>query len=276
MKTQFSKVPSEKERNMNYKVYVIHSAKPLSELKKLLEECGGYSYAGIIYKSLQRRSKEHGKLITKKEETKKTIVFCTEQTIQKLVATYPIYKGMVADYNWESFPIPSDQQGETWDLHISNVPNDYTVQEAEMFVIETLKCVLPVVDGDKTNFIVEFVPRLRETGEIYGFGHIRFSPHVDHQLIKLCKLVLHNTPVSSKTDPKQKRMVTCVWHRTTREVSENSKSKFKPKSFPIYRARPATLVQHVNVSGIDKSAHVPLSTIIHSTHNSTDGVVSPK
>lgn len=263
MKIRVSEVSFEKERIMDYKVYVIHSAKPLSELKRLLEECGGYNYVGIIYKSLQRKNKENKPFI-KKEETKKTIVFCTEQTIRKLETTYPIYKGVIADYNWDSFPLPSEQQGETWDLHISNVPNDYTVREAETFVIETLKCVLPAVDGDKTNFIVEFIPRLRETGEIYGFGHIRFSPHVDRQLIKLCKLVLHNTPVSSKTNPKQKRIVTCVWYRATQVFSEkakfNGKNKFNPKrSRPIYRARPATFVRHVDVTSVDKRAHIPLS-----------------
>lgn len=271
---------------MNFKVYVIHSAKPLSELKKILTECGGYIYAGIIYKSLQRKSKDSDKPITEKEETKKTIVFCSEQTVRQLELSHPSYKGMIADYNWESFPMPSEQQGETWNLHISGVPNDYTVREAETFIIDTLKCVLPVYENDKSNYVVEFTPRLRETGEIYGFGQVRFNAHIDHQLIKLCKLVLHNTPVNCKSDPKQKRMVTCVWHRATQDNMvksfkyEKNKIKFKPKnstSIVTQRVHPATVVKHVDVSNIEtKESKISLSSIIQTSSETTNNVVSSK
>lgn len=238
-----------------FNVYVIHSAKPLPELKVLLDECGGYTYAGIIYKSFHRRGRD-----TEKEETKKTIVFCSEETIRKLEQSYPhIFKTRIADYNWESFPLPNEEIHETWDLHISGVPNDYTVKDAEQFVIDTLKCILPQKDEEKCNFIVEFAPRLRATGVIFGFGHINFASHVDKEIIKLCKLVLHNTPLAFKINSKETRMVTCVWHRKpqekpetrkqTKAVSkrgESQKINFK-QSENVKRARPAA-VHQVDVS----------------------------
>lgn len=275
-----------KERTMNFNVYVIHSAKPLSDLKKALEECGGFIYAGIIYKSLHRkRDRGH---ITEKEETKKTIVLCPENSVKQLESTHPHYKGKVADYDWKSFPMPSDQHGESWDLHISGVPNDYTVKDAETFVVNALSCILPMKD----NFVVEFVPRLRETGEIYGYGHVNFAEHVNHDLIKLCKLVLHNTPVSFKSNPKEKRMVTCVWHRVGTvnkspespvEIEAKKSAKNKKPAKPrrskegfenVRRARPAsTPVRQVDVSNIVAET-TPISAKIETI--TKDGVVATK
>ena len=285
---------------MNFNVYVIHSAKPLPDLKKGLEECGGYTYAGIIYKSLHHkldRDRDRGH-VTEKEETKKTIVFCPEQSVKQLEIAFPAYAGKIAAYNWESFPMPNDQHGESWDLHVSGVPNDYTVKDAEAFVANTLGCVLPMKD----NYVIEFIPRLRETGEIHGYGHVTFASHVDHEHIKLCKLVLHNTLVSFKSNPKEKRMVTCVWHRvnsiakTTLDKSkaegENSSSKVEEKKLVrkkpnksrathvskkegfenIRRARPAsTPVKQIDVSNIVAKTPVPSAKVRTITK---DGVVA--
>src|SRR5680860_339912 len=161
----------------SFKVYVIHSADPLIELKNILTECGGYNYAGIIYKSVTPKDGTwaHAPVLrtTRKEETKKTIVFCPETTILCLKKSHPEYEAHVANYNWESFPLPNLELGESWDLHISGVPNDYTVREAEELVKSSLSCVLP----HENNYKVSFTPRLRETGEINGCGHIIFESH---------------------------------------------------------------------------------------------------
>lgn len=270
----------------NFDVYVIHSSKPLDDLKALLDTCGGYTYAGIIYKSLRQSNPGRG-TTTKKEETRKTIVFCPKTTIQKLEMTYPQYQGRVADYNWSSFPVPNHDQGETWDLHVSGVPKDYTVKDAENFVSKALDCILPErsASGVK-NYVIEFATRLRETGEIYGFGHIIFDSSVDQKTIKLCKLILHNTPVSFKTTVPggvEKRMVTCVWHRPPQmiksnegevpvrkimvrarnEMSESSKRSSKYRSDKMQRARPA-VIQQIDVSGLDQT---PVASIIEKTED---------
>ena len=245
----------------SFDVYVIHSAKPLGELKGLLDSCGGYVYAGIIYKSLRRQTP--GRLpVTEKEETRKTIVFCPQATIQQLELAYPAYKGKIADYNWESFPVPNFEQGETLDLHISGVPKDYTVKDAEDFVKKELQCILPERNCDGCrNYVIEFATRLRETGEIYGFGHIIFDSEVDQKTIKLCKLILHNTPVSFKargSGSAEKRMVTCVWHRPPQPLAPGEPvvrrimSRPRPGFEGMRRARPAT-IQQVDVSELDRN-----------------------
>ncbi len=247
----------------NFDVHVIHSAKPLDELKGLLEECGGYVYAGIIYKSLRRPNPGRG-TVTEKEETRKTIVFCPTATVKQLEISYPQYKGRIADYNWGSFPVPNFEQGETWDLHISGVPNDYTAKDAESFVVKSLNCILPERSETGTrNFVVEFATRLRETGEIYGFGHIVFDGSLDRRVVKLCKLILHNTPLSCKTrvqNSPDKRMVTCVWHRPPQpeEMQKAVEGEAPVRRIMMRRARPAT-IQQIDVSGLGRNNSTPSS-----------------
>ena len=247
----------------NFDVYVIHSNKPLDDLKALLDSCGGYTYAGIIYKSLRRINPGHG-TVTEKEETRKTIVFCPTSTIQRLEMAYPQYKGRVADYNWESFPVPHTEQGETWDLHVSGVPKDYTVKDAESFVSKALSCILPErSSAGVKNYLVEFATRLRETGEIYGFGHIIFDSSVDRKTVKLCKLILHNTPIPFKTrvpGSAEKRMVTCVWHRPPQPISgEIQVRKILSRPEGMRRARPA-VIQQVDVSELDRAVPVAIKS----------------
>ena len=230
----------------NFNVYVIHSAKPLDELKTILVECGGYSYAGIIYKSVTPKdgSKNVGSRGTRKEETKKTIVFCPENTILSLKKNHPEYEAHVANYNWDSFPMPNIELGESKDLHISGVPNDYTVKEAEDFVKSSLACVLP-----ESSYKVSFAPRLRETGEINGYGHIIFNENVPERSVRYCKLVLHNTPVGFKKNPSDKRMVTCVWHRHAGTVEKKKPVRIPKNGFEgAQRHRPAVQVDVSNIT----------------------------
>lgn len=213
----------------DFNVYVIHSGSPLANLKKTLDNCGGFQYAGIIYRS-HRRHRFDRRVITEKEETRKTIIFCPSSTIETLVEKHPEYKEHVVDYNWDSFPVPTDENSETWNLHVSGVPNDYTATAAESMVTDTLSVVLPKKDEQgNSNFTIDFVTRLRETGEIYGFGHLDFADHVSRETIKLCKIVLHNTPVPFYENKEQRRMMTCVWRRKL------------PKSMPIERRAPSDI-----------------------------------
>lgn len=193
----------------DFNVYVIHSGKPIEDIQKMLQDCGGYTYMGIIYKSFGKRSK--------KQETKKTIVFCSEETVRQLQNKYRVFQGNVAAYNWDSFPLPKEGESEGWDLHISGVPSDFTVNAAEAFVVDSLACILPQKEGDRENYQVTFAPRSRETGEIYGYGRIIFAPHVSKESIKLCKLILHNTPLRYQHSDK-KRIVTCIWHKPPKEI----------------------------------------------------------
>lgn len=241
----------------NFNVYVIHSSKTLSGLKSCLASCGETpKYLGIIYKSFRNQNFRDPNLRiqkNKKEETKKTIVFCQEKTIKDLQEKYPELKGNVADYNWESFPMPSAENGETQDLHISGIPNDLTTKDAEDFVVNSLACILNRQEGDgenkTTNFTVEFTPSSRETDLIKGFGKVHFMKHVPLDTIKLCKLILHNTPLQSKTDKEYKRMVTCMWHKDPQSFNyaERNETRLEPKR-QYNRGRPLPVIEQLDVS----------------------------
>lgn len=241
-------------------VYVIHSGKPVADLRKLLEPYGKIPYMGIIYKSFDVDGRRTGKT-----ETNKTIVFCDEITMKRFVADFPSYERRVADYNWDTFPMPNEGRGETWALHISGVPNDFTVSDAEGFVIGSLKCILPQqtrLDSGEivSNFTVDFAPRSRETGEIYGFGHVYFSDHVDRNVVKMCKLILHNTPLTFKSYPEQRRMVTCIWFRPPTPVDRERVSFARPSehdgaSRPVHRtSRVSGLVRYRPVQSSTSAA----------------------
>ena len=224
-----------------FNVYVIHSDQPLEEFKLMLNKCGGFKYVGIIYKSIAFRDGSR----SRKEETKKTIVMCPETTIQEMKSRHPEYQNpsVVADYKWESFPNPNPGIGESSDLHVSGVPNDYTVREAEELVVRSLAPILSEKNDQGTcNFKISFRARLRETGEINGYGHIIFDKSVPFNTIRLCKLILHNTYVPFKKNSSEKRMVTCTWHRQPGSETTKRIPRMTKASDVIRRYQPAVTV----------------------------------
>ncbi|MEM3857874.1 MAG: hypothetical protein QW478_00565 [Candidatus Micrarchaeaceae archaeon] len=193
----------------NFDVYVIHSNKTIADIKESIRQCGEEPiYVGIIYKTFDLKGS--------KQETKKTIIFCSKETKEKL-EKIPEYEGNIEDYDWKSFPIPRVDMNETYDLHISGIPNDYTVKDAENYVESALSCLLPK-DG---NYQTEFPLRSRQSGEIHGYGHIKFNNNVDIETIKHCKLILHNKLVAFKNYPDKKIITTCVWHRVPQTGIKN-------------------------------------------------------
>lgn len=221
-------------------IYVIHSHKSIKEIACLFEECGEVKYIGIIYKT----HRNHGK--TEKKETQMTIIICPETTMALFKQKYPEMLDHVSDYNWETFPMPKEETGETWDLHISGIPDDFTEAEAKNFVIGSLDCILKeveVVNGAmKRNYTVDFPLRSRGTGFIKGFGKIVFAAHVDQMVIKMCKVILHNTPLSKKNGT-EAIMVSCVWHRLNMKAvldgitktQTQPKKKYNLTEAPIFR-----------------------------------------
>lgn len=212
-------------------VYVIHSKKSINELKEMFNSLGGegISYIRIIYKSFKKESPKGIK--KEKDETKKTIVFCSKECIKKFKEKFPEYEKAVAPYKWETFPMPCKEAGETHDLHISGIPNDFTGADADNFIKQALSPVL----SKEGNYNTDFVTMSRETGEIRGYGKITFLPHVPFEKIKLCKLILHNTKVSFKTE-KRRRMISCVWHKI--KVEPSFMDMERPR---LIKARPTLL-----------------------------------
>jgi len=168
----------------------------------------------IIYKSNKSIDKKK-----EKEETKKTIVFCSEKAITEFKKNYPDIEKNVFEYEWKSFPVPQTGTGETWNLHISGIPNDYTGVEAEEFVIQVLETMCPQYGSDGVkNYTVDFPTKYRETGHIRGYGKVMFESHVEEGLIKLCKLIMHNSPLYFKNNMRERRMVTCIWHKPISKI----------------------------------------------------------
>lgn len=196
-----------------FSVYIISSQSTLNKLREDITSCGEYQHIGIIYRTVTRNG------VHKKEETNKTIVICPPSTINVLKSKFSHYANNVADYNWSSFPVPSEQKHETWDIHVSGVPNDYSVTDATTFVVKTIHFIIPQYEttdsGTVENYTVNFSPRSRESDKIHGYGIIKFHDHVPHETIKLVKLVLNNSILKFKSSD-EKQMVSCVWQRTKR------------------------------------------------------------
>jgi hypothetical protein len=197
-------------------VYVIESRKKLSELCEYLNQCGGYVTVQVIY----RWSSKEKRLVETKD---KTLVICQPHTARQLEAAYPEqFGGHVKDYDWESFPSPNVVEGETHNLHVAGIPNDFSENDAVDYIHKQLT---PILGADQ--YKTDFKLRSRATGEISGFGEISFKSEVDLYLIKLCKLMLHNKPLSSKKNQDHTMMVRCVWHKvvsaTTGESSYSNK-----------------------------------------------------
>lgn len=190
-------------------VYVVHSNRPIDYLNRIMEECGGAKYLKIIYKTSYEGPR--GK---NKAETNKTIVFCPKSIVDQMQKKYEEFQGNISDYKWETFPLPKEKDGETWNLHVSGVPNDFTSRQACETIEKLFSCVITPTnpDGSK-NYTINFPIRSRESGEIVGYGAVNFMPSVDREIIKLCKLILHNTPMSFRSHSKDRRIVNCVWHR---------------------------------------------------------------
>lgn len=204
------------------RIYVIHSNKSIKDISYSLENCGPVQYIGIIYKTHRTNGK------TEKKETQMTIIICPNETMDKFKENHPELLEHISDYNWSTFPMPKEEDGETWDLHVSGIPDDFTELDAKSFIKDSLACILnevDVIDGaNLRNYELEFPLRSRGTGFIRGFGKINFGSHVDKTIIKMCKVILHNTPLSRKTG-QEHIMVSCVWHRLSNKLTSLEKPK---------------------------------------------------
>ncbi len=200
-------------------VFVIAWKKSLPELRNYLDQCGGYLSVSAMF----RWSSKERCLV---ETDDKTIVICEGPTVRRLEAAYPhLFGGRVNSYDWETFPSPNEAEGETHNLHISGIPNDFQEADAVAYVRRELSPILHDDDYD-----VDFKLRSRTTGEISGHGEITFKEGIDLYTIKLCKLMLHNKPLASKTEPGRRMMVRCVWFKPTpvrapRDAEESDKGE---------------------------------------------------
>lgn len=200
-----------------YQVYVIGWRRSLTELQSLLNKNGGYISLSAIF----RWSTKERRMV---ETTDKTMVICPEATINNL-KTDTTFNGQINDYDWSGFPSPTF--GETYNLHISGIPNEFSHEEAVDLVHNYLRNLLR-----PDQYQVQFGLRSRTTGQINGHGDIFFQEGISHDIIKLCKLCLHNKPIIVKG---QTKIIRCVWfmNQPVRRVKERSSSINVSAIFPF-------------------------------------------
>lgn len=201
-------------------VYVFDWRKDLTQLREYLDQCGGYYNVSAIFRWSK---KEHCYV----ETNEKTIVICPQRTKIQLESAYPqIFGKQIKDYEWDTFPEPKSVEGETTNLHISGLPNDFLESDAKKYVSEQLSSL--VSEG---SYKTDFKLRSRTSGEISGYGQIFFEEGTDLYTIKLCKLMLHNKPIRYKNDSKKTLMVRSVWFKPAPTINrvngdrENKKSE---------------------------------------------------
>jgi len=184
----------------NFRVYVIESSEALDELRRKLSNAGE-----IIAVSVMRRWDAEKRALL--ETKNKNRVMCREEVMTKFISLHPEYREYVEDYKWATFPYPKEEKGETTDLHITCIPNDYTQQQAEEIIMSCLDNIgLP---HDK--YRMKFSLKSRELGTINGFCHLIFDRSVPRDTIYIAKLLLHHFPLKAKTSSQISNIV-AIWY----------------------------------------------------------------
>lgn len=187
--------------------YVVYSTKCIQGLRNDISKCGETVDISIML-GWDRYKKRHV------PSNDKNIVICNQQVMECFISSHPDIK--VEPYDWSSFPMYS--VGESLDLHISGIPNDYTQTDAEEYIRDRVSKLV-----DVSKFTVYFPYSNRETGSIHGYGTVAFDESVDEYTIKLCKVLLHNKYIEYK-ESKVKSIVSARWSRneSSRESSRDT------------------------------------------------------
>lgn len=180
-------------------VYIIQNGGSITDIKEMLTKHGGYKHVGIIFRT--------DKITHQSHETRKTLVICDSYVMESVKANE---KRIITDYDWNMFPLPKEvnDRQETWDLHVSCIPNTYTSKQGIQMVKSLLMNIIP-----ENKFTIFLPTRSRQTDEIYGYGTVKFDETVDRELIKLCKLVLHHAYI-----PNCVHTVRCIWNKEKQET----------------------------------------------------------
>jgi hypothetical protein len=215
----------------NFKVYVIESSEALDELRKKLSDAGE-----IIAVSVMRRWDAEKRALL--ETKNKNRVMCKEEVMNKFLTLHPEYKDYVEDYKWATFPYPKEDKGETTDLHITCIPNDYTQQQAETVIMQCLDSIKLPHDKYKMKFSL----KSRELGTINGFCHLIFDRSVPRETIYIAKLLLHHYPLKAKTSNQISNIV-AIWYIEGKKArSQHTLPTGATHSLPRIEMAPSTLI----------------------------------
>jgi len=194
----------------DFSVYVIESSEALDELKRKLSEAGP-----IISVCIMKRWDVDKKVLM--ETKNKNRVMCKSEVMTEFLRGYPDYKEHVEDYKWSTFPYPKQDKGETTDLHITCIPNDYTQQEADAIIANCLSNIgLP-----REAYTMKFPLKSRETGAINGFCHLIPNKTLDIKWVYIIKLLLHHMPIKAKHSNHVSNIV-AIWYIEGKKVRNST------------------------------------------------------
>jgi hypothetical protein len=201
--------------------YIINSNKSLTQIRSAVESNGGCAALKIVY----NRTKDGFK------ETNNTLLICKPSTVDKLNSLED-FKNCIRNYKWSNFYAPNDVKNETWDLHITGLPQNLTSAEAISFVNEKIEKIVPSSTEYDVPYKIDFDFSSRETGKIHGFGRITFHDKVGMDEIKLCKLALHNCAYTVSGND-SRRYLSCTWH-ISKTPAMKTQTSAEPKKKKTY------------------------------------------
>jgi len=126
-----------------YQAYVLASSLSFNKVNSMINDVTRSLDKGkseserscITVRVMRRWSKEKKKVV----ETKwNTIIVSLPEVIEELRNKNPDYKSATVDYDWKGFPTPKEELKETTNLHISNIPNDYSQEQAVKLILGLL------------------------------------------------------------------------------------------------------------------------------------------
>ena len=199
------------------RVYIIKSTDCIKTIREKLSICGKYIMADVM---LKWDSKTNNLTETKDKNT----IICDYHVMDEFKSRFPEY--VVEDYDWTTFPHPKKEQKETEDLHINQIPNSFSQEDAVKYINEQLKDVI-----DKSQYKVSVPLHLRSEGIIYGYAKINFNSDVPQIIKYISKIQLHHKKVEC---PKTRRINTiqAIWHRNDNIAMKSKRIRTKEQVLP--------------------------------------------
>lgn len=164
------------------------------DFERIFREASHPAIVTVLYKA-----DENGN----KVDTKSTLIVASEEALRAS-------KIDCRPYDFKKFTDPRSDKSQTWDIHVSGFPNNWTKKQAIDFLRTFLSPCFP--QGWFAYFPVD-----RETGTIRGYGVMRFRETLTEDDVRKIKLVLHH-----------KRIVPGTHLRVTWQVEQQTATSTVP------------------------------------------------
>lgn len=208
------------QNDIDIKVYVLSSSDSIKDIRNKLTEIHKPIMANVMLKW----DKSNKTLIETKD---KNIIMYEEQYMNKFKETYTDYK--IENYDWTTFPYPKQEDDETTNLHIKQIPNTYTQDEAMKYIQTSLQDILRV-----NEYKINIPLKNRSDATIHGYAKIIFNDNISAYKRYLSKIKLHHSEIlCNKTN--RLNTIQAIWHKNKTLTGRNNiRTKQIPISHPIF------------------------------------------